>query len=120
MTLSEQVYAQAALLAGQLAPEQEQMLRVLSASATVSLAARLRDGIAPEDCKADFVAAASLYALASLNSVKDTGSLEQITAGDLTLRRGSGGLDTAANCLRNQANLMIMPYLKDHFSFRGV
>ncbi len=120
MTLSEQVYAQAALLAGQLEPEQESVLQVLSEHAAMALTARLRDGISPDDCKADFVAAASLYALAALNGVRDVGTLEQITAGDLTLRRGSSSADAAANCLRNQANLMIMPYLKDHFSFRGV
>ena len=47
------------------------------------------------------------------------GSLEQITAGDLTIRK-SGNADPASNVLRNQAQLMIAPYLKDRFCFRGV
>lgn len=119
MILKEQVFAQAALLAGQLESEQLDMLNILCTSATASLAARLKEGIRPEDCRADFVAAASLFALAALNSVKDTGALEQISAGDLTIRKGSGG-DAASNCLRNQAELMIAPYLKDRFSFLGV
>ena len=40
------------------------------------------------------------------------------TAGDLTIRKGSRA--AAANCLRTQAELMMAPYLKDRFSFRGV
>ena len=116
MTLKEQVYAQAALLAGQLEPEQADMLRVLCTASTASLSARLKQGLRPEDCKADFIAAASLFALAALNGVKDSGSLEQISAGDLTIKKGSGS-DAASNVLRNQAELMIAPYLKDCFSF---
>ena len=119
MILTEQVYAQAALLAGQLEGNQPELLQVLCAGATASLTARLRDGLRPEDCKADFVASASLFALAALNAVKDGETLEQITAGDLTIRKNSSG-DPASNVLRNQAQLMIAPYLKDRFSFRGV
>ena len=118
MMLRDQVLAQALLLAGQLDDRQQLVLRALCTAVTASLNARLREGLTAEDCKADFIAAASLYALASLNSVKDTGNLEQISAGDLTIRKGSA--DAASNCLRNQANLMIAPYLKDQFSFLGV
>ena len=118
MTLKEQVYAQAALLAGQLEPEQTEMLRVLCMASANSLAARLKDGLRPEDCKADFIAAASLFALAALNGVKDSEALEQVSAGDLTIRKGKP--DAASNVLRNQAELMIAPYLKDSFTFMGV
>ena len=119
MTLTEQVHAQALLLAGQLENEQADMLSVLCTVSTASLTARLKDGLQPEDCKADFIAAASLFALAALNGVKDSGALEQFSAGDLTIRRG-GDSDAASNVLRNQAELMIAPYLKDSFSFLGV
>ena len=118
MTLKEQVFAQAALLAGQLEGSRMEMLDVLCTASVASLTARLRPGLTPEDCKADFVAAASLYALAALNEVGDPDRLEQISAGDLTLRKHSA--DAAVNCLRNQAEIMIAPYLKDRFSFRGV
>ena len=84
----------------------------------MSLQAKLREGITPEDCKADFVAAASLYALAAMTEMDKDLQVEQFTAGDLTLRRK--GTDAASNCLRNQAQLMIAPYLKDHISFLGV
>lgn len=118
MTLTDQIYAQALLLAGELEGKQEAMLKILCRGAESSLAARLRQGLTAEDCKADFVAAASLYALAAMSGMDEMDRLEQITAGDITLKRG--GSDAAANCLRYQAELMIAPYLADRFSFRGV
>ena len=118
MTLTEQTYTQAMLLAGPLEPKQEALLKLLCAAVTASLNARLRSGVTPEDCKADFVAAASLYALAALHEAKDTDRIAQFTAGDVTIRTGSG--DAASNCLRYQAELIITPYLKDRFAFREV
>ena len=119
MILRDQVYAQALLLAGELEDTEGDMLSVLCTAATAALTARLREGLRPEDCKADFIASASLYALAALNAVKDGDTLEQFTAGDLTIRK-SASADPASNVLRNQAELMIAPYLKDRFCFRGV
>ena len=119
MMLSEQVYAQALLLAGELEQRQSQLLRILCTAATSSLESRLRDGITPEDCKADFVAAASLYALAALHEAGKTGDLEEFRAGDLTVRRSSG-MDTSSRCLQRQADLIIQPFLKDSFAFVGV
>ena len=118
MTLREQVLAQALLLAGELSQRQTELLGALCTAATASLSARLREGLTAEDCKADFIAAASLMALAALNGVGDETQVQQITAGDLTIKKGSR--DAAANCLRAQAELMITPYLKDRFSFQGV
>lgn len=118
MTLKEQVLAQAMLLAGELTDQQTEILNALCTATTVSLSARLREGLAPEDCKADFIAAASLLALAAMNSVADGTRTEQITAGDFTIRKQT--TDAASNCLRAQAELMIAPYLKDSFSFAGV
>lgn len=120
MTLSEQVYAQALLLAGELDERQTQLLQILSTGATASLTARLREGITPEDCKADFIAAASLYALASLSDVQDDVAVEEFRAGDLTVRKGDTLRDAASRCLLRQAEMMILPYLMDRFSFLGV
>ena len=117
MTLTEQVFAQAALLAGELDGRQTNLLCGASAS---SLTARLREGLTPEDCKADFIAAASLLALAQLNGVDDDTQVEEFKAGDLTVKQGSKNRDAASQCLQRQAELMIAPYLKDGFSFRGV
>ena len=118
MTLTEQTFAQALLLAGELTEHQQQMLEALCICKTSILTARLRNGLQPEDCKADFIAAASLLALADLSSIKEDANVEQITAGDFTIKKGSR--DAASNCLRAQAELMIAPYLKDNFSFQGV
>lgn len=118
MTLTEQTCAQAALLAGELQPGQEKILPLLCRSAVNALTARLRLGLTPEDCKADFIAAASLFALAALGSVEDMAQVEQMRIGDVTLQ--SRSRDAASNCLKNQAELMILPYLKDRFSFWGV
>ena len=120
MILNEQVYAQALLMAGQLEERQAKLLEILCSAATSSLTVRLREGITPEDCKADFIAAASLYALASLNDVEETVQVEEFQAGDLTVRQSKSGRDAASNCLQRQADMMILPYLKDRFSFLGV
>ena len=120
MKLTDQVLAQALLLAGQLEDRQQTVLRALCNSVTVSLSNRLREGLTPDDCKADFVAAASLLALAALASVAEDVPAEQITAGDFTIKKAGKSHDAATNCLRNQAELMIAPYPKDRFLFVGV
>ena len=118
MTVKEQALAQAVLLAGELTDQQTAMLDTLCSIHATALEVRLRDGLTADDCKADLVAAVSLLALADLGSVGDETQMEQITAGDFTIRRRSN--DAATNCLRAQAELMIAPYLKDRFSCRGV
>ena len=120
MTLTEQVYAQAALLAGDLDERQTNLLKLLCGASVSSLTARLREGLTPEDCKADFIAAASLLALAQMNGVVGDAQVEEFTAGGLTVRQGSDHRDAASQCLQRQAELMIAPYLRDGFSFRGV
>ena len=120
MTLKEQVFAQALLLAGEVTEQQTLLLEALCGAVTVTLERRLRDGLTPEDCKADFIAAASLYALASLGDAEDTDQVEEFRAGDLTVRQSREGRDAASNCLQPQADMMILPYLKDRFSFLGV
>ena len=106
------------LLVGRIDSRQEALLKVLCSGTASSLASRLRNEVKPEDCKADFIGAASLYALAALSDVDENTRPETFVAGDLEIRRGNSA--AAANCLRAQAELMIRPYLKDGFSFRGV
>lgn len=118
MTLTEQVHTQALLMSQQAAECNSELLEVLCRAAVVSLTAKLRPGLTPEDCKADFVAAASLYALAAQTELDDMNQLEQVTAGDITLRQK--GENAATGCLRYQAQLLMAPYLQDRFSFRGV
>ena len=118
MKLTDQIFAQAVLLAGSLDQRQEALLRLLCKGAESSLSARLADGITPQTCMADFVAAASLYALASLAEADEMAQMESFTAGDVTIRRGKS--NAAAQCLRYQAEMIISPYMKDRFAFMGV
>ena len=118
MTLAEQVHAQALLMSRDAADDQPELLQTLCRAAVADLARRLRGGLTPEDCKADFVASASLFALAARAELDDMAQLEQFTAGDITLRQKGG--NAAAGCLRYQAELLIAPYLQDRFCFRGV
>ncbi len=118
MTLKEQVFAHAVLLAGELNGHETDMLNALCAASASSLEARLKKGIRPGDCKADFIAAASLYALSALGSVNSMEQVAEFRAGDLTVKKG--GASAASNCLRNQADMVIAPYLEDRFAFLGV
>ena len=118
MNLRDQVLAQALLLAGELTERQQIVLGVLCTATTASLNARLRDGLTADDCKADFIASASLLALAAMAGISEDVPVEQISVGDFSVKKGSKTYDAASNCLRAQAELMIAPYLKDNFSFR--
>jgi len=120
MSLTDQVLAHALLLAGELTERQQMILGALCTAATSSLNARLRDGLTAEDCKADFIASASLLALAALAGISEDVPAEQVAVGDFSVKKGKLTHDAASNCLRAQAELMMTPYLKDSFSFMGV
>ena len=116
MKLTDQIYAQALVMVGSLTAEQDALLRVLCQAAKATLAGRLRSNITPEDCRADFITAGSLLALAALS--ESDGGPERFTAGELTIQKSGG--DAAARCLRSQAELILMPYVRDCFAFLGV
>ena len=118
MTLIDEVYAQARVMAPRLNGENHAILEAVCRSAVGALKARLRTDLTVEDCKEDFVTAASMLALSAMPQLDDMDQLEMITAGDLTLRKGSGNV--AADCLRTQAELLMAPYVKDPFVFVGV
>ena len=118
MSISEQVFVQACLLAGELDAKQTQLLRVLCDGAAGALALRLREGFTPESCEAEFVAAASLMALSALNGAQVGSQPEEFRAGDLTVKQGSS--DAASQCLKRQAEWILGPYLMDTVHFQGV
>lgn len=118
MTLVEQVYAQTVMLSGAVESSQEKLLELFCQSAVVGIEQRLREGITPEDCKADFIAAGALYALAALAETDTASNVERIQFADVTLV--PGGTSAASRCLRRQADMIISPYCKDGFVFRGV
>ncbi len=118
MTLIEQVYTQAHLMARELPEENQSMLEAVCAASVNALKLRLRENMTPEDCLSDFVSAAAMYAVAAMAEVGSMAQLEQVTAGDLTLRRSSG--NSAVSCLRYQAEMLMKPYLREPFVFVGV
>ena len=118
MSLSEQVFAQACLLAGEMEEKQTQLLQLLCNGAVTALTMRLREGFTPENCEAEFIAAASLLALSAMNGANGASHVEEFRAGDLTVKQGNG--DAASQCLKRQAEWIIAPYLADSFHFQGV
>ncbi len=114
--MKDRVFAQAALLAGELEENQEALLRLLCDSTVSSLEKKLKEGLTPGDCEEDFAAAASFLALAALQSV-GTG-VREFKAGDLTVVKDREA--TASRCLRRQGEAIIEPYLRDSFAFLGV
>ena len=118
MMLTEQIYAQASLLASPLEEKQQQLLRILCEGAAYALRARLREGMTEEDCRAEFVASASLLALADLQEAEQLGTMAEFRAGDLTVKNREAG--SATRCLRNQAELIMAPFLKDTLAFQVV
>ncbi len=120
MMIGELIFSQAKLMAGELEERQEKLLEVLCKVAASALASRLREGLQPEDCKADFVAAASLHALASLGTAMEEAEIQEFKAGDLTVKHSSTARDAASRCLQKQAEMLMEPYLRDRFVFSGV
>lgn len=118
MNLTEQVITQASFLAPEVVGDNMDLLRTVCTAVVSSLEARLRDDLEPGDCLSDFVTAAGMYAVAALAEIGDWNTVEQLTAGDLTVRRG--GNDRAAQYLRSQADLLMAPHLKTGFAFMGV
>ena len=111
----DQVFARAMLVAGDLDGPRQEALHLICEATCTSLAARLREGILPEDCGEAFTTAACLYALAALENF---GEAAEFKAGDLTVKMPDQ--EEKAGELRHQADMLMEPYLKDAFLFAGV
>lgn len=118
MNLTEQVLAQARFMAPELMEDNVALLETVCRAVVSSMTARLREDLEPEDCLSDFVTAAGLYALAVMHEISDQNKVEQLTAGDVTVKRGSA--DKAAAALRAQAEQLMAPYLRPGMTFLGV
>ena len=116
--MTQQVFDRAKLLAGVEEGQQAELLQVFCQAAVTALTARLRSGVTAEDCREDLIAAASLLALAAYSDTDPLVNLQQMQLGDVTIRPGGGG--AAAKCLRDQAEMIMLPHCESGFSFRGV
>lgn len=119
MTVADQVIAQAQQLAGRTDDAGEELLHLLCRAAVRTLSARLRENLTPEDCREDFVTAASLYALGQWYQGRAVEPLQEFKAGDLTVKAGTDGAGSP-RCLMQQALLLLQPYCRPGFLFRGV
>ena len=103
--------------------DQEELLLPLVRAVRGQLAARLKEGVVPEDCGPAFPLAAAMTAMDQLSGMTGgggSGEVTSFTAGDLTIRKeaGSGGLNKS---LSAQAERLLVPWLGDTgFIFRGV
>ena len=102
------------------AGDQEELLLPLVQAVSGQLAARLKDGTAPEDCGPAFPLAAAMTVMDQLSGMLGGGDeVTSFTAGDLTIRRepGSG----TGKSLSEQAERLLAPWLAGSgFMFRGV
>lgn len=102
--------------------DQEELLLPLVQVVQSQLAARLRDGVLPEDCGPAFPLAAAMTAMDRLSGMTGGGGgqVTSFTAGDLTIKKeaGSGGRNRS---LSAQAEELLAPWLTDNgFLFQGV
>ena len=70
--------------------DQAALLRPLVQAVQVGLAARLREGVAPEDCGSAFPLAAAVTAMEGLDQSAGGEAVTSFTAGAVTIRTGSG------------------------------
>ena len=118
MNLTDQVVAHVRFLAPELIGDREDLLQILCNAAVTSLSSRLRADVEPEDCQGELVTAAGMCAAAALMDMAGDDRAEQFTAGDLTVRRGTGGKGAAY--LRSQAAMLMAPFVENGIPFMGV
>jgi len=103
--------------------DREELLLPLAEAVRERLAGRLRAGAAPEDCGLAFPLAAAMIVMERLEGMTggggDAGEVTSFTAGDLTIRKESGG--GTGKGLSQQAEELLAPWLESAgFCFRGV
>ena len=95
---------------------------VIAQAGEAQTAQRLREGCTAGDCGDAFCCAAAMLAAAGMLTCRGGGDVEQMQAGDVSLRLGpGGGACEAAAVLRRQCALLMAPYWEDDgFAFAGV
>lgn len=104
---------------GQVSDQEEGALVCACGAARQELERALRPGVAQADCAEAFALAGAWLALAGLEVSRSAGRVESFTAGDVTVREGSG--PDRAGALREQAWRLMAPWTRDRkFHFYGV
>lgn len=118
--MSEEIIA----LCRAMGADQEELMLPLVRAVEKQLAARLKDGTAPEDCGSAFPLAAAMLVMDRLSGMKGGGSAGEVTsftAGDLSIKKSTSGSGQTAKSLSAQAEGLLAPWLRDTgFVFQGV
>lgn len=119
--MREEVLALARIVSGA-GEAEEALLGPLCQAARQRWEARLRLGLAPEDCGAAFICAAAFTAAADLAAGRGGGAVSAFTAGDLSVKgRGAAEAAALAQSLRQTAEGLMSPYAEaEDFCFKGV
>ena len=114
----DEIYRDALLFSQASGDDEQAALKRLCQAAADGLKARLRPGVAPEDCGGAFNLAAAWTAIAWFSAGQGSDGVQEFTAGELTVK--SGSKNAAAAALLSQADVMMAPYTGGGFSFMGV
>ena len=115
--MTEQVLELVQALGG--AGQDEEMLRMLCATACRTLDRRLRDGLTAEDCEGIYPLAAAWLVMDWLRESQGLEGITSLTAGDISVHRETGSGEFGK--LSQRALALMRPYLRDDgFVFRGV
>lgn len=115
--MSEEIIA----LCRAMGADRDELLLPLARAVERQLAARLKEGTAPEDCGPAFPLAAAMLVTDRLSGMTGGGEVTSFTAGDLTVKRSASASGRTAKSLSAQAEGLLAPWLEDAgFVFRGV
>ena len=99
------------------AEDQQTLLLPLIEAVSAALEGRLKGGVTPQDCGSAFALAAAMLVMDALELAAGGARVESFTAGDVSIRTGSGGESSA----KAQAERLLAPWLGETgFAFRGV
>lgn len=118
MSLTEQVYTRARLMAQELTEENAVLLESVCRVCVESLRHGLRDNIGPEDCLSDFITAGAMLAIATMWEMGSLSNVAQFTAGEVSIRQSSNHISVES--MRLQAQTLMRPYSKAGYVFVGV
>ena len=115
--MTDEICTIAAVFAG-VGENEEPTLEKLCGAAETELRARLRRGIAPEDCRGSFICAAAMLAASHYIAARSATPYKSFTVGEVTVT--SGGENRSASELRTQAELLMRPFCTGALGFLGV
>lgn len=115
--MTERILAMARGIAG---TEENPLLEALCRAAEAAWTARLRSGVAPEDCAEPFCCAAAFTAAADYAVGQGADGVSGFSAGEVSVQL-RGGQTAVAEALRQTAERLMVPYTEAaDFCFKGV